>query len=44
MVHDNKFITESVLKKYMTFGKHFDPFLLKPLMVLENMESITDNE
>lgn len=34
MIFDNKFITESFLNQSLTFGKHYDPFLLKPSMVL----------
>jgi len=35
MLFDSSFIRDSFLKKYLTFSKHFDPFNLKPAMILE---------
>lgn len=29
---------DSFLKKYLAFANHYDPFFMKPLMVLENKE------
>jgi hypothetical protein len=36
MLFDGNFVRDSFLKKYLTFSKHFDPFFLKPAMLLEN--------
>ena len=44
MINDTKFVTESILRKYLNFAKHYDPFFFKPYMVIQNMDSITDNE
>ena len=35
MLFDSSFIRDSFLKKYLSFSKHFDPFNLKPAMILE---------
>lgn len=36
MAFDNRFVFDSFLKKFLTFGNHYDPFFLKPCMILEN--------
>lgn len=33
-IFDNRFVFDSFLKKYLTFGHHYDPFFMKPCMVL----------
>ena len=39
MIFDNKFVSESILGHYLSFGNHYDPFLLKPAMALEKRKS-----
>jgi hypothetical protein len=35
MLWDSNFIKDSLLKKHVQFASHFDPFVLKPIMILE---------
>lgn len=45
MIFDNRFLFESFLKKNLTFANHYDPFLLKPCMILENKKNkLTEDE
>ena len=44
ILFDNKFVMDSFMKKYLKFGNHYDPFVLRPAMVLENMNSLTEDE
>lgn len=41
MLFDNNFIKDSFLKNYLTFSSHFDPFLLKSSMILDNKKNRT---
>jgi hypothetical protein len=34
MLFDSNFLRETLLKKYLPFSKGFDPFCLKPAMLL----------
>lgn len=34
LTFDNKFVFNSFLKKHISFAEHFDPFFMKPIMVL----------
>lgn len=43
-IFDNRFIFQSFLKKFLTFGRHYDPFLLKPCMVLQNKNKRTEDQ
>ena len=44
-IFDNKFVSDSFLKKFLTFASHYDPFFLKPAMVLENKRNkLTEDE
>jgi hypothetical protein len=36
MLFDSNFIRDSILQRYLTFSKGFDPFTLKPAMLLDN--------
>ena len=44
MLFDSSFIRDSFLKKHLTFSKHFDPFNLKPAMVLENNKNRSEDQ
>lgn len=35
MLWDSNFIKDTLLKKHIQFASHFDPFVLKPIMILE---------
>ncbi len=43
-IFDNKFVFDSFLKKFLTFGSHYDPFFFKPCMVLENKSKRSEDE
>jgi hypothetical protein len=35
MLWDSNFVKDSVLGKHFQFASHFDPFILKPVMIFE---------
>ena len=39
MIFDNKFVSESIIGDYPVFGNHYDPFFLKPSMILEKKKA-----
>lgn len=43
MLFDSNFLRDTFLKKYLSFSKNFDPFLLKPAMLLENKKNRSEN-
>ena len=42
MLFDGLFVKNTFLSKYLEFGNHYDPFFLKPLMLLENKKNKTE--
>lgn len=44
MLFDSNFIRESLLKRHLQFSKGFDPFCLKPAMLLDNKQNRTEEE
>ena len=44
MLFDCSFIRESILQHYLTFSKHFDPFLLRPAMQLDRKQHRSETE
>ena len=44
MLFDSNFIRESLLKRHLLFSKGFDPFCLKPAMLLDNRPNRSEEE
>lgn len=44
MLFDSNFIRESLLKCHLQFSRGFDPFCLKPAMLLDNKPNRTEEE
>ena len=44
MLFDAHFLRESLLSKHLAFSPGFDPFALRPAMLLENKPNRTPNE
>ncbi len=41
---DCSFLKDTVLGRYLVFAGYYDPFVLRPVMVLEGMEKRTEEE
>jgi hypothetical protein len=44
MLFDSNFLRDTFLKKYLNFSKNYDPFLLKPAMLLDNKKGKTETD
>lgn len=44
MLFDGNFLKDSFLKKYLEFNKNFDPFLLKPAMLLQTKRGRSEDD
>ena len=44
MLWDASFVKDSILKTHFQFASHFDPFILKPIMIFESLAKKSEEQ